>query len=513
MDLDRFHGKSGREERKILFLELNYLIPSCLKEAGYEIIRHEEIAGVSMSMIRKIARSIHSRYLHEIRKDSDHAAIEKGIAISEFDDLPAELQLSNMDNASHIPTKLLSIGYKIRPVKKGFKSPALHLDDDEIETMAKVEHLRWSWEKRLNGWAFGKTKDAGKKIHPSLIKYDELDENEKEKDRELVRLIPAILKDINYEAYPVSSGLVNKLSYAIKPRSSIHKLLYETTELNEEIRGLASSSPVISEKIRSIDEKIRLTIGEVQGSYNYARHIQDAFLPEDLYIRECFPDSFVLYEPKDIVSGDIYLFSKQDDHIIFALADCTGHGIPAALISTIGYGILDQAVNIIRITDPAEVLRYLYSGVHRFLRRHPEENGVSDDMDIVLCNLDSRSRILTYSGTGNILWHVTDGKITEIRSGTNRERTGDNEEYNFVTGRLQMEAGDVLYLCSDGYADQFGGSSHKRYSRKRLSEFLLQVHASPMPEQGDRLYEEFDLWREEKDEDQTDDITIIGIRI
>ena len=174
MDLDRFRERSGREERKILFRELNYLIPSGLKEAGLEIVRHEEVAGVNMSMIKKIARAIHSRYLHEIRKQAGSDAAKKGVGIQQFNDLPTELQHSNIDNAAHIPTKLLSIGYRIRAVKKGFKPLALHIDDHEVETMARVEHLRWSWEKRLNGWSYGKTKDEGKKMHPGPVSYTHL---------------------------------------------------------------------------------------------------------------------------------------------------------------------------------------------------------------------------------------------------------------------------------------------------------------------------------------------------
>jgi serine phosphatase RsbU (regulator of sigma subunit) len=512
IDLNRLSLARGREERKLLFRELNYLMPASVKKAGYEIIRQEEVVGVNISMIRKIARAIHSRYLDETLRQTESVPDAGDIIIKQFDDLPAEIQYSNIDNATHLPTKLLSIGYRIRPARKGFKAAALHLNDAEVETMARVEHLRWSWEKRLNGWSTGMIRDEKNKIHPSLVPYDELDENEKEKDRELVRLIPAILQDINYEAYPVSPGRIGKLSYAIKPQSSVHKLLCETNRLGSEIKGLASSSPEINEKIRSIDEKIRLTISEVEGSYNYARHIQDTFLPEDLYIRECFPDSFVLYEPKDIVSGDFYFFSRRDDHVIFGLADCTGHGIPAALISTIGYGILDQAVNIMGITDPQEVLKYLYTGIHRFMRRDLEERGLSDDMDIVLCNLDIKNRFLIFSGSGNILLRVTEGKISENLSGISTE-SDNNDEYFFVTGRLQMKSKDFLYLCSDGYADQFGGSRHRRYSRQRLSEYLLRISPLPMPEQSDMLYEEYERWREEKDEDQTDDITVIGIRI
>lgn len=512
-DLRMFGTGHGRKEMKLLLRELNFLVPASLKESGYEIIRQEEVIGVNMSMIRRIARIIHSKYLHEIKKQGQASASGQGPMVREFEDLPVEFQHSNIDNAAHIPTKLLSIGYRIRPVKKGFKPLALHLDEEETETMARVEHLRWSWEKRLNGWTYGKVKDERNRIHPDLVPYDELGEAGKAKDRELVKLIPGILRDINYEAYPISPRQIRKLSYAIKPQSNIHKLLCETNLLSGEIRRLASSSPEIDEKIRSIDAKIRQSIGEVQGSYNYASFIQKNFLPGDLYIRECFPDSFLLYEPRDVVSGDFYFFSRENDNIVFALADCTGHGIPASLISTIGYGILDQTVNILKITDPAGALHSLYAGVHRFLRRDPAENSLSDDMDIILCNLDTTTRLLTWSGVGNILFHVTDGTITEIRSGTGNRETSISGALDFTDARIQLKPDDALYICSDGFADQFGGAGHRKYGRRRLADFLLQISDLPMPRQGDALYEEFEKWRDENDEDQTDDITVIGIRI
>jgi serine phosphatase RsbU (regulator of sigma subunit) len=250
----------------------------------------------------------------------------------------------------------------------------------------------------------------------------------------------------------------------------------------------------------------------VQGSYNYARHIQKTFLPDDLYIRECFPESFVLFKPKDIVSGDFYFFSRQGDLIIFALADCTGHGIPGALISTIGYGTLDQAVNVLKITEPSEILAHLFSRIHRFMRNDLEGTGISDDMDIILCKLNVRTRQMFVSGKGNCLFHVTEDKITAVRCDMKEEEQDKQVENGFRTGIIQMSPGDKVYLSSDGYPDQ-AGISHKRYSRKRLSEFLLRIHAMPMQEQGDSLYEEIERWREEGNEDQTDDITVIGIRV
>ncbi|MCU0377931.1 MAG: SpoIIE family protein phosphatase [Bacteroidales bacterium] len=512
MDLDRFADKDKREVNREFFIEINYLIPAIAKEAGYEIIRNEELMGVNMTVIRKIARVIHSRYRHNLIGNGRSASDDGEINIPVFEELPEELKYSNIDNAAHIPTKLLSIGYKIRPVKKGFKPVVLHLNDEQVETMARVEHLRWSWEKRLHGWRQGIYKDVDKKTHPGLIPYNELEEAEKEKDRALVRLIPAILRDIEYEAFPASPGLITNLSYAIKPQSSIYKLLCETNELSNEIKSLASASPEISEKIKAVDEKIKVTIGEVQGSYNYARHIQKTFLPDDLYIRECFPDSFVLFKPKDIVSGDFYFFSNQGDLIIFALADCTGHGIPGALISTLGYGTLDQGVNVLKITEPSEILSHLFSRVHRFLRKELEETGVSDDMDIILCCLNARTKNMAFSGKGNCLFHITEGKITAVKCEKREQEQDDHHEYDFKTGSLQLKPGDAIYLSSDGFADQ-SGHGHKRYNRKRLGDFLLAIHSLPMPEQGDKLYEEIERWREGGNEDQTDDITVIGVRV
>jgi serine phosphatase RsbU (regulator of sigma subunit) len=201
------------------------------------------------------------------------------------------------------------------------------------------------------------------------------------------------------------------------------------------------------------------------------------------------------------------------DTIIFALADCTGHGIPGALLSTLGYGIIDQAVNEIKLTDPSEILHHLYSKIHRFLRRDTEVTGMSDDMDIVLCIIDIRTNILTYSGVKNPLYHIKKGELFEYRANNFTENCHEEDECMFTSDKIQLNTGDTIYLCSDGYTDQFGGKYHKKYQRKRFMDFLLHIQDCSMPEQSDGLYEEIEQWREENDEDQTDDILVIGIRI
>jgi len=263
----------------------------------------------------------------------------------------------------------------------------------------------------------------------------------------------------------------------------------------------------------SINSKIEETIKEVAGGFSYAQHIQEVFLPEDLYIRECFPESFVLYKPKNIVSGDFYFFSKQGNVLLFALADCTGHGIPGALISTLAYSSLDQTVNVMKLSDPAEILRNVYLQIHRFFRRNSDQSGLQDDMDITMCHLDTETNILTYSGVGNLFYFVSNGKIIEIKSEYFKEDSNPANEYLFASNKLQLKNGDNLYISSDGYADQLGGKNRKRYQRKTLMDLLFKIHNSPMAEQSDMLYEEIEQWREEYFEEQTDDISIIGIRI
>jgi len=512
-------------EEKRFYIELNHLIPVALKKTGYEILRAEEISEISDKVVLRFARAIHSRYLREIRKRDQgtqqssylswiHVRGDNKETIPEnFDHLPQDIKHSNLDNAYQIPAKLLSIGYKLRQTGKGFKPAVLHLSEDEIETMARAEHIRWCWDKILHGWIYGRVKDDRKKTHPAIIPYEDLSESEKEKDRELVRLIPALLRDVNYDVFHINPEKISKLPYAIKPQSSIQRILDETRKLNTQIRNLVKISSEVEEMVETRNRKIEEALKEIESSYDYALHIQESFLPDKLYIKECFPDSFILFKPKDIVSGDFYFFSKLNNHIIFAAADCTGHGIPGALLSTIGFGILDEAVNELKFTDPERILEHLYLKMHKFLKMETEKTGIANDLDIALCCYDTRKRILVYSGVGNPLYHISGGKLDEYRPGNHRKKPGGNEDDGYHTESITLKHGDTIYLFSDGYADQFGGKSHKRYQSCRLKNILLTIQDKQMPEQGDMLYEEIEKWREEKNEEQTDDILAIGIRI
>jgi len=230
-------------------------------------------------------------------------------------------------------------------------------------------------------------------------------------------------------------------------------------------------------------------------------------------VRETFPDSFILFKPKDIVSGDFYFFSRQGNLIIFAVADCTGHGIPGAMLSTLGYGILDEAVNEVKLAEPTMILHHLYTKIHRYLRNDSDGLGISDDMDIVLCALDTRTNTLSYSGVKNSLYCISRGELIEYHAQNQTAENCGDGECHFKSTTIRLNISDTIYLFSDGYPDQFGGKKHKRYQTSRLKSFLQSIQVCSMPEQSDKLYEEIEKWREENNEDQTDDILVLGIRI
>lgn len=501
------------DEIRSFFKELNYLIPLLLKEYAYELFRPGEGKGIEESMITRLARAIHSMYMAEIRRTSGD---KKGVDLPmDWEMLSDEVRASNLDSARHIHTKLLAIGYRIETGKEGFRSASLVLNDEEIETMAKIEHLRWCWEKRVNGWVRGRETDAKLKVHASLIPYAWLSENDKRKDREVVKLIPALLQDLNYEAIPLGGDRINSLPYAIRPESTVHHLLRMTRELNEQIEELNLDSDLIKISLGKLIRPIEKAAYDLSCSYDYARHIQEAFMPEDLRVKESFPESFILYKPRDIVSGDFYYFNTQGALSIFAAADCTGHGIPGALLSTIGYGYIDQAVGELGIYSPSLILQHLYSRIHRFLRRNEEGNYLFDDLDIALCAYDHQSRLLRFSAVRIPLFHKTtaSGKLMKYKTMNQYEPAGDCKVVYYEEVEIPLDFGDVIYMGSDGFADQFGGNPRKKYGTSRLRSLLQEISTLSMPRQKEIMEQALENWKEEGKEEQTDDILMMGIRI
>jgi serine phosphatase RsbU (regulator of sigma subunit) len=252
---------------------------------------------------------------------------------------------------------------------------------------------------------------------------------------------------------------------------------------------------------------------EITDSINYAKKIQMSILPPDGLVKRLLPDSFVLYKPKDIVSGDFYWVDECDGQVLFASVDCTGHGVPGAMMSVLGFNLLSGAVNEKRLTTPSRILEHLDFGVDKMLRQSTDENSVRDGMDLSLCSLNYKTGLLQFAGAYNGLWMVKakNREFAEIKAdkmmiGVNAGGQADH----FTNHEIQLEKGDVVYIFSDGYADQFGGPSGKKLKYKPMKELLLSIFDKPMAEQRRILDEHVEKWR--GDLEQVDDILVIGVR-
>ncbi|PIP54057.1 MAG: hypothetical protein COX07_07415 [Bacteroidetes bacterium CG23_combo_of_CG06-09_8_20_14_all_32_9] len=251
---------------------------------------------------------------------------------------------------------------------------------------------------------------------------------------------------------------------------------------------------------------------ELLDSIQYAYRIQCALLPPFYYVNQCIPDCFILYLPKAIVSGDFYFVEQSGDYTIVAAVDCTGHGVPGAMMSVIGYDLLNQAVKINKITKPSDILSFLDAGVTDILRQTHNESGVKDGMDLSVVSIDRRMRTFEYAGAYNSIYFIHNKQLTEVKS--DKLQIGVNEDGItdvFTNNGLPVVKGDMLYLFSDGYADQFGGPKGKKLKYKQFQTILTEISGETVENQKQLINQKFMDWKGEQE--QVDDILVIGIRV
>jgi serine phosphatase RsbU (regulator of sigma subunit) len=278
-------------------------------------------------------------------------------------------------------------------------------------------------------------------------------------------------------------------------------MLYENLEekVRERTQELSQQKEIIEEKNKHITDSIR-----------YAKRIQDATLPSIGLVRSMLPDSFVLFKPKDIVSGDFYWVETVDDTVLFAVVDCTGHGVPGAFLSLIGHNSLNQIVNELQIIKPADILFELDKIVYNTLQNNLEETNIKDGMDMSICSLNLNTRELEFAGAYNPLYLLRNNELTEVKGDKIAIGSGQmNQKY--TNTELQLEEGDRIYLFSDGYADQFGGPKGKKFKYSQFKELLVQIHQKPMEQQHKLLNHSIDAWQ--GDLEQIDDVCIIGVQV
>ncbi|MBL0046870.1 MAG: SpoIIE family protein phosphatase [Bacteroidetes bacterium] len=289
---------------------------------------------------------------------------------------------------------------------------------------------------------------------------------------------------------------------------------YRTAKLAKEKKLLEDTVASRTVELKETNDQLSDAFKDIKDSINYAQKIQQSILPVDAKVKAALPDSFILFKPRDIVSGDFYWFGSVNvqgvSHHILAAADCTGHGVPGAFMSMVGNTILNEIVITKHIIDPSEILSQLHHGVKTALQQ--SENESRDGMDICLCSINSKTNEVLYAGAFNPLWILRNSGEMEIIKATKSAIGGFTpDDQVFESHKVQLQKGECIYLFTDGYADQFGGENGKKLTSKKFRDALLANSYKTMKEQGFFLDNYIEIWK--GNESQVDDILVIGARV
>ncbi len=266
------------------------------------------------------------------------------------------------------------------------------------------------------------------------------------------------------------------------------------------------------EEIEKKSVEIAKNAKSITDSIKYAKRIQKAIFPTHSQIKKLLPESFILFRSKGIVSGDFYWVEQKDDKVLFAAVDCTGHGVPGAFMSIVANNLLNQAVNEHGFTKPSQILDELNKGISETLHQTYEESTVKDGMDIAMCSLDYKKKVIQFAGAYNPLYLLRDGELTEIKGDKFPIGVFVGEELKkFENHEVQLQEGDTIYIFSDGFADQFGGPFGKKFKLSRFKELITSVSKYPIEKQYELIDQALTDWQ--GDLEQVDDIVVMGIRI
>lgn len=294
-----------------------------------------------------------------------------------------------------------------------------------------------------------------------------------------------------------------------KMQVSIKRLVEELREINHNLENkVLERTQEIHRQKEMVEEKNK----EIVDSINYALRLQQAILPPMEKVQEKLPESFILFKPKDIVSGDFYWMDARKDTLLIAAVDCTGHGVPGAMVSVVGANGLNRCVKEFNLTKPSEIMDRLTDIIIETFEGNEHDGEVKDGMDMAMCAIDRKNKKIEYCGANNPLWILRKGgtEVEEIKA--DKQPIGKFEfRKPFTNHSIALQKGDLVYIFTDGYADQFGGPKGKKFKYKTLQTLILQMADKPMDEQREILDTCFEEWRGVLD--QVDDVCVIGFRM
>jgi serine phosphatase RsbU (regulator of sigma subunit) len=266
------------------------------------------------------------------------------------------------------------------------------------------------------------------------------------------------------------------------------------------------------EEIEEKNEQLEVLYKHVTDSIRYAKRIQEAILPPDNLVKQILPQSFVLFKPKDIVSGDFFWLDKKNGKSLVAAVDCTGHGVPGAFMSIVGYNLLKDIVGNSNLIHPSDIMDKMSEGVNKTLHNTVGEDQTKDGMDMSMCVIDYENLELEFAGAFNPMYLIRDGQLIQHKA--DKFPVGlhiGGEKQKFTNNVVKLQKNDTIYIFSDGYADQFGGPRGKKFMAGHFRELLLSICLKPISEQKALLNKTIEDWRGELE--QVDDVLVIGIRI
>lgn len=334
------------------------------------------------------------------------------------------------------------------------------------------------------------------------LQKTELARNKAESERNLAELAKrnAEVKRQRVLIYSFVFGLIMILVFS--------SLLYKQFREKQRANILLEAQ---NTEIKELFSRIFQQNKEITDSIHYARRIQTAILPPVKILEEKLEDHFILYLPRDIVSGDYYWFTERNGRTIVTAADCTGHGVPGAFMSMLGVSFLNEIVNKKNITKPSDILDNLRTNIVESLHQTGKEGEAQDGMDMAIVSIDHKNMLLEYAGAYNPLYLVRNNELTEIKAdkmpiGIHSVRTD-----SFTNNEIQVHKGDSLYIFSDGYIDQFGGEKGKKFMAGQFKKVLEDIHLKDFSEQAEILSQTLKQWK--GNIDQIDDILVIGLKI
>jgi len=277
------------------------------------------------------------------------------------------------------------------------------------------------------------------------------------------------------------------------------------------IRYFKKVNVLLKERDANRTKILSSAINNIESNIKYAKNIQRAVLRNEEDLTKIFPNSFVFSKPKEKVGGDFFWYSRKSRKLFIAVADCIGHGVPGAFMSLIGHNLLNQTINEIDSFDPPYILEEVSRNFERSIKNTELDIEENNDIDIAFCRIDKDRKEIFFSGANSTIYFIQGNKLTEYKG--NRRAIGQDNEVitHFSRSKIKFESGDMLYLFTNGFADQFGGPENKRFRTTRLKNLIVNVHDLSLDDQKTQIIESFEKWK--GNNEQIDDVLLLGIRL